>query len=289
MRRTIRQRGETRSWRNSFTRIPQIARKLILGIMPLVHLGFPFLHIIPRIPSAYHWDTRFKIFGDFSSNSNIHVNITRNEIPAHQSMYDNVPVLPYAFIFVTASFLSLAPRKQYHIAQGNAHLAAFGQSSVTMRHPRSLVRILPTPPPSFPPGKFCVVKYNIREIAEYITIVRNEIYACFGTRYTRTLIHAYLNMRSHVCLLSYRVIPLPLLIRHMSNLIIGIVDIAHRKNKGGNEALRKIQSRRDDSRESHIALAHVHRMLNSKSVSVMDSLRSALKMAFVHVYMYASA
>lgn len=47
-----------------------------------------------------------------------------------------------------------------------------------------------------------VIKYSLCEIAEYSTIVRNEIHARPGTRYTRAG-YAHLNMRSHMCILSY--------------------------------------------------------------------------------------
>lgn len=98
-----------------------------------------------------------------------------------------------------------------------------------------------------------VIKYSLCEIAEYSTIVRNEIHARPGTRYTRAG-YAHLNMRSHMCMLSYTS-PRPLI--HPSlfpsprilNLISGIVDTPHRKNeKEENEAFRKIHSQ--DSRYS---------------------------------------
>lgn len=99
-----------------------------------------------------------------------------------------------------------------------------------------------------------VIKYSLCEIAEYSTIVRNEIHARSGTRYTRAG-YAHLNMRSHMCMLSYT-FPVLSSIRHspsppprILNLISGIVDTPHRKNeKEENEAFRKIHSQ--DSRYS---------------------------------------
>lgn len=75
----------------------------------------------------------------------------------------------------------------------------------------------------------------MRDSAEYSTIVRNEILTC---PVPETYVSCTrLNVRSHVCMLSYT-FPRPSLSFHTLNLTISIVGTPRRKKKNGKEEKR---------------------------------------------------